>query len=538
MTGLLDLPAECTIQILSLLAPPEIARCRLVSRMLWTIIHDSVRLQYLLELDCLRLVPRHTFSDRLSLAEKVRVVREKRRLMDSQNPGDSEVIPLCPTDYGNLTAPNFGSTYTYSRGVLVLKGQEDADQLGVYQLSSRNRNVESASYVLKSLPAHCTMAIEPMLDLLLLSSTTDVTATFHLRSLRTGLAHPNAALPAISHPVDANWSTRPRFMKTRIEIIGRRIAYIREGSEVFQSVITIWDWVSGQIVTSTKICGTSLTFLSEDVFIVANPIIGSLDKPSLVLYTCDGVPAGNDARLVATFTIPVLEFDDRSISWTEFLPSSQPSVWHNDLPIDSPPLIYDTCPISHYLPLRVSFTIASSYSCGMLFIHSSSLLALASNLDLQSNQGIPSVPWSKWKSAACWVGPHNLDGEHEYGPAMFGHLMMFMHPQEQLGSWLAEIYDLRSALPMTIPNPRPRKASYLPRDQEIESAFNGPPNPMQTPSVVKSFWIPFETIPWEKDWHETRYGTCPVEVMIDDEHVVIVRMPSHATQPRIHVYPL
>ncbi|KAH7332816.1 hypothetical protein B0J17DRAFT_146878 [Rhizoctonia solani] len=220
------------------------------------------------------------------------------------------------------------------------------------------------------------MAIEPIFNLLLLFSTTGNTATFHLRSLRTGLPHPNAALPVILYTVNGALDLRPEFTKTQIEIIGRRIAYMRESSESFLSIITIWDWVSGQIVTATRIYGTSFAFLSEDVFLVANPILENLWRPSLELYSCDGAPPGGDARLVAALILPVLNFDDLSISWTEFLPSPQLSLWHDDLPVTSPPIIYNLSPTSHYMSLRVSFAIASNYSCGMLFIHSSSFWCL------------------------------------------------------------------------------------------------------------------------------------------------------------------
>ncbi|KAH7332817.1 hypothetical protein B0J17DRAFT_677689 [Rhizoctonia solani] len=406
------------------------------------------------------------------------------------------------SDYGNLDTKNSGRKYAYSRGVLVLKGGGNANQLGIYQLS-----LYTAS-----------------------------TATFHLRSLRTGLPHPNAALPTLLHVGGGRSDLKRGFLPIRFEIIGRRIVHMIPRS-VSHSILNVWDWVSGRIITSTRIHG-SFVFLSEDVFIVANPVGYGLKQPSLELYTCDDIPLGAQARFVGAFNLPASMSEDMQIRQAEFSSSPQPTVWRSDLAIAPPPLIYDLCPASHYLSLNVWFDIDSNRSFGTLFIRSSSFLALANNLVPSLNNNNLNVPWSKWNSVACWVGPQHLDAPTEYGPSTFGHLFAFVHAEEQTGSWWVEVYDLRTATTVAALNPRPRKASRLPRDQKVEPFLNSPPKPMQIPSVVKSFAIPFKTIPWEERPHEIRNGASLEEIIIDDDHVVILQMPLSDAQPSIYVHPL
>ncbi|KAH7332815.1 hypothetical protein B0J17DRAFT_721980 [Rhizoctonia solani] len=201
------------------------------------------------------------------------------------------------------------------------------------------------------------MAVEPAFDLLVLCNYTNDAATFHFRSLRTGLPHSNASLPTLLYTGDSDSGLEADFEKVQVEIFGRRIAYMREFAEPqpLDTIVTIFDWVSGQLITSTRTYRNSFSFLSEDVFILAD--LESTAKP-LKLYTLS-------------------EFNNERLRWVEFefLPSSQLSVWHGDLAVTPPPLVYDLCPTSHYLSLRIC------------------LLALANTLDAQSNNDIIEVPW-------------------------------------------------------------------------------------------------------------------------------------------------
>ncbi|KDN46078.1 hypothetical protein RSAG8_04585, partial [Rhizoctonia solani AG-8 WAC10335] len=114
------------------------------------------------------------------------------------------------------------------------------------------------------------------------------------------------------------------------------------------------------------------------------------------------------------------------------------------------------------------------------------------------------------------------DSGTKYSPVVFGHLVALMHAEERLNAWRVEIYDLRT----TATTAASRDTSHLPGNQRIESLFKRPFEPTKSPSSVESFAVLFKTIPWEKDGHQAWGGTWPVEIMVDDEHVVILRVSS------------
>ncbi|KAG8680247.1 hypothetical protein FRC11_002733, partial [Ceratobasidium sp. 423] len=222
-----------------------------VCRTFWTITNDSLELQYLLELDRLGLVAPPTSSNELSLYEKVSILREKRLRMSALDI-DAGVngmtnIYLNSEDHGNIVV-ECPRSYTFSRGVFAFQGKDWPNQLGIYQLSSQNRDIDSSQYMLDCPPENWMMAVEPSFDLLALYSTVDKGPVFHLRSLRTGLPHPAALCPTIfcSSPTGIRIS---HFPTISIEIVGRHIVHMREISERCSSLVTIWDWVTGQVVT-------------------------------------------------------------------------------------------------------------------------------------------------------------------------------------------------------------------------------------------------------------------------------------------------
>ncbi|CAE6479757.1 unnamed protein product [Rhizoctonia solani] len=274
------------------------------------------------------------------------------------------------------------------------------------------------------------------------------------------------------------------------------------------SRIIIWAWTSGQVLTSTNLDGVSFEFLSENVFIVATPVSHDYDsdppkKPALMLYTSDGVPPGGSAHLSATLNFP-MRSSNVALHQTKLGPFTQPSFWYYGIPINvtspNPPTIYDLPPDR---PTWLS-----------------DLLALASALDTQPSREGVSIPWSKWKSTTTWVGPSSTKGlRSQYGPAIFGHLVAYIHPGEQPSSWKAEVHDLRKVA------------------RTIGSFFGNPYKPLKHDSLVKSFQVPFEIIPQRREGYMGLWDNS-VEVMLDGEHVIILRRSSEGTRPSIHVYSL
>ncbi|CAE7055217.1 unnamed protein product [Rhizoctonia solani] len=537
MATFLDLPPECIVGIFLYLEPCQIATGRLISRAFWTIIDDSLELKYILELDYLGIDLPPTLSNELSLRDKVCALQEKRLKIGARSIGADSMthIYLDSKDHGNIVVRPFES-YTFSRGVFAFKGENWPNKLGIFQFSSENRGIDCDRYTLNCPPDNFMMAVEPSFDLLVLFGKTDEGVAFHLRSIGTGLPHPSASSARIlcSSPTGIRILTFPTI---KIEIVGRHIVHMQEISEQFCSLITIWDWVSGQIVTSTKVVGYSFTFLSEDIFLVPPPIPDpgysppGGDSHPLALYTCSRVLPGSPARHIARFHFPTL--DGIQMRYIQFEHSPLPLCGY-PIPYVSPPRIYDTSSASHHLVLEISF---SGLGYGSLFIRSHGLLSFVDlDITVTDHDECLSIPWSKWISATSWIS-HCTLGVGWNACRVFGHVVTRVSQGNELNHWEVEIFDLRTSLRMPLPGPQLGAGHLLPEEQMnffLSSGCMSVPHP----SLVKAFSIPAETIPWDDDWYETTSHLRGVDLMVDDEHIVIFKSPSETVKASIHVYSL
>ncbi|CAE6391001.1 unnamed protein product, partial [Rhizoctonia solani] len=498
-----------------------------VSHAFSDIIDDSLVLQYITELDVLGLVPPLATSNELPLHGKVRALKEKRRTRDIGADGMTHIY-LYPKDHGNIVVETY-ETVSFSRGVFAFKGKDWSNKLGIYQFASENRGIDCNRYRINCPPKSYMMALEPSFDLLVLFGTTDEGLALHLRSIQTGLPHPGALFPRIlcSSPTGI-----PLFTYTTIvvEIVGRRIVHMAETSESGTSVITIWDWTSGQIVTSTKVLGYSLAFLSEDMFLVPPPTgYATDDNPHhLALYTCNGVSSGGPARCVARLYFATS--DGLQIRCTQFEPSPLPSVRDCSIPLVSPPRVYDTSPASHYITLYIDFLGSGS---GRLFIHSFDLLSLVDSLATDHGQCL-SVPWLKWGSATSWIHSAALN-DRDIACSVFGHLVTCLFHGDDLHDWVVGIFDLRTSKKQALPKPQPDLVSP---EEQIEFFLNDGSMSVQYPLLAKSFSIPVGVIPWDDDWYMTTNHQCGVTLMVDDEHIIIFKSPSDTVKASLHIYPL
>ncbi|CAE6479733.1 unnamed protein product [Rhizoctonia solani] len=526
MAVFLDLPPECIIHVFLQMLPRQIAKSRLISRAFRAIIDDSLVLQYIMELDNLGLVPPIAASNDLSLYNKVCALKEKRRTRDKGIDGMAHIY-LYPNDRGNIVLQEYKS-HAFSRGVLAFKGKDWPTKLGIYQFASENRGIDCDRYKLNCPPRNYMMAVEPSFDLLALFGTVDEGLAFHLLSLRTGLPHPSASSPMIPcfSPTGIEILT---YLTISIEIVGRHIVHMEEISERCTSLITIWDWVSGQIVTSTKVLGYSVAFLSEDIFMVPPPVGAYEDgEPHyLALYTCREVPPGGPARCIARFYFPIS--DSIKISCTRFEPSPLPSVWSCSIPLAYPPRVYDTSPTSHYLALSIQFRDVIH---GYLFIWASALFSLLDTLATDHDQCL-SVPWPQWSSATSWIHSTALNSRM-IGFNVFGHLAIWLSYGDDYYDWEVGIYDLRTSKEKALIK---SQLDPMSPEERVELFLSDGSTPVQQPLLVKLFSIPVDVLPWEDDWYKETHHQRGVDLLVDDEHIIIFKPPSNTSKASLHVYP-
>ncbi|CAE7182113.1 unnamed protein product [Rhizoctonia solani] len=537
MATFLDLPPECIVSIFLYLEPYQIVKGRLISHAFRTIIDDSLELQYIMELGCLGLIPPPTSSNELSLSDKVRVLKEKRRKIGACSIGADSMkhVYLDSKAHDDIATPF--EFYTFSRGVFAFQGEDGPNNLGIYQLSSDNRGIDCDFYRLNCPPGNFMMAVEPSFDLLVLFAQENEEAVCDLRSIRTGLPHPSALCPRI---LCSSFSGIPILTSStiNIEIVGRHIVHTGEVLEPFASLITIWDWMSGQIVTSTKVMGYSSTFVSEDIFLVSSSIPGSVDPPPsedshhLALYTCFGVPPDRPARCVARFNFPTL--DSVRMPSIRFEHSPLPSVWGYSIPHDvSPPRIYDTDSASHYLVLEMGFS-GRGAGYGSLCIRARGLLSFVDTAVTNHSEYL-SIPWSKWSSVASWVS-HNAMGPGWSQLKVFGHIATLVSQGDKSNHWEVEIFDLRTSRRISLPGPK--SEGYILPEDYIDFFLSSDCMSIPRPALPKSFSTPVENFPWDEHWYDTRDHFRGIDLMVDDEHIVIFQPASEVFKASLHVYSL
>lgn len=209
-------------------------------------------LQYLIELDSQGYAaPLNPRTD-LNYDEKIQFLRELRsttRAIGSKEPTRIELA----TNGAHVSNSQF------SRGIYA-RGGPSLDlirSLDVHQLASRNKNTPYEHWRHSDLGVHAhDFRIDADMDLLVLlerdpvpgDPETDLQLKFHLRSLRTGLKHPLAAIPTLV----SNEKFTSTFSRAGFQIFGKLLAilcYTNPLLDPSSPRLTIWNWTTGGVVT-------------------------------------------------------------------------------------------------------------------------------------------------------------------------------------------------------------------------------------------------------------------------------------------------
>ncbi|KAG8741063.1 hypothetical protein FRC10_003403 [Ceratobasidium sp. 414] len=411
------------------------------------LIKGSSHLQYLLELDSLGYsAPLHPRSD-ISYDEKIKLLRRMR------DPSGQSVDMASCIDL-DLTPPVI-SNCQFARGVFA-QGEPSLDvvrSLRLYQLSSSNKNTSYEHWQLSNLGVNAhDFKIDPDLDLLVLLEAdpapgdpdTDLIRRFHIRSLRTGLPHPLAAVPVIVSP-DKFTST---FVPASFQIVGRFVALLSYTNQLLSSDsprISVWDWTTGDLVTFADVAGNCFAFTSDTCFVIgrdrrryATEVIGSLE-----VYTFDPSRPGRRARHIASLLLPTTpEGPCHASSHFVFVPFGSLSFSANGFaPSTVPPRIYDLSPSSHYICLNIRAYHIQNYPSempkGTLFIPAASILDAISNISSRGSN--VRVPWENWARGTSWTNSRGVRGEACH---IFGRRAAFVQYGPDLPAWQILVYDL------------------------------------------------------------------------------------------------
>ncbi|CAE6542130.1 unnamed protein product [Rhizoctonia solani] len=515
------LPTESIVRILSLLPPTDIGTCKLVSRYLLSTIQQSLELQYSLELDSHGFVPPLNPLNSLSLSQKVLALQKKFSFTEYPTQQD---ITLSNRRF-ILDLP-VNPNLRYSRGVLtVISRTLSIKQIEICQLASRNKNTEYSLSVLHNIGIEASdWRFDPDLDLLVLIE--EVTpddpniyaeSRFHLRSLSTGLSHPLASTPIIACPFGPLL-----YFETNFQIFGRLLAFTCRKRCHQENVfgMYIWDWITGELVSSTAVVGQDFAFVSEDVFIVGAThhnlaqfdIIGSLE-----VYTIRNILPGSPARHIASLELPLA--NDVSHSRCRFIitpPPPTPININGHPKVTTPKRIYELESRSRYLCLHIT-KIYRNYTTMAFSGQFKSLLLIPLSTIHPFSEGnytsqpafLRSIPWEDWARGASWISGSLLDQQNY---SVFGSRAAFLSPDSKEGLRVL-LYDLSATVQGPMVNELGskyigKKPDYLPSN----ALFVTSQTDTRELPMVASFLVP--------NVSEVIYSRSP-NLVIDDEHVVI-----------------
>ncbi|KAL5634177.1 hypothetical protein ACGC1H_006118 [Rhizoctonia solani] len=494
-----------------------------VSRTWHSTISNCLLLQYKVLLDYLGYVAtRNTGSPSLEL--KVGALRERRMRMNQRRLTQSATVHL---EY------HHGIAHTHlSRGVITAANTlfTTALTLQLHRLSSINKGVdyECSLYTDRTQLVGYTnlVKVEAALDLLILVQfKNDNAMEFHMRSLKSGLPHPNASRPTIANSVaDIAF---PKVFTHSIEILNQRIVHSGQSNDRFTPLLTVWDWTTGDLVTSTPVPGPAYAFVSNNIFIVASnqiPRDGEHILLSLSVFTLEGVLPGEAARLVAMLCLPKTDCP----SYLDFEFYHAPPIFPDTHESHARAKVFNLDENSHHLALRLTTALTPDIrnkSAGILFIHSSGLRKLAERLSTASQSPV-FVQWHNWGFMTCWL---------EVEPptpwrCIYGHRVAFLRIDSSAGDCEILVYDVRVARPV-----RSRKGTDWDLTGELDAMdqlFNVSGKPTRHPALVSSFWIGTDVLP------KGRASDYQLDVMIDDEHVILLKRGQDrvAPNPSIHIY--
>ncbi|KAH7338405.1 hypothetical protein B0J17DRAFT_662396 [Rhizoctonia solani] len=515
MITLAELPIDCLIHIFSFLPLGDIEKCKLVSRTLYSIINDCLPFQYRVILDRLGFVATpNTGSPPLEL--KVRMLREKRLRL-------SHII--------QLENQNSITNVQLSRGVLVVDNTPLTSPLEtkIHRLASFNKGTDYGYSLVRdeNTPVGYVglVKVEAALDLLVLvEHQHDDDLRFSLRSLKTGLPHPDAAHPTIlNHVIDIHL---PRRCTRSVEIVDRRIVHIGQSLSRTTPLLTAWDWTTGELVTSTPIPGHNYAFVSSDIFVVACDQMkcrGEYILLALSVFTLEGVLPGEAARFVATLCLPTTDGPSRPVFElypTPPIPIPNPHESHTSTQI------FDLDGNSHYLALRLTahpIRATSDSSTGILFIHSSGLRTLSERLAATHRSPV-FVRWDNWGFMTCWlkVTPPVL------WRSIYGHRAAFLRLDSSTGDCEVLVYDLRvtrhvRSRPVAVD---PTTGVGSNSDEQMDWLFSVKGKSTRHPALVASFWVGPDVIP------KGRAGEYYYDLKMDDEH----GRDTSASSPSMHIF--
>ncbi|KAI5115202.1 hypothetical protein M0805_008174, partial [Coniferiporia weirii] len=237
-------PNEIVVAILASLDWRSLVRCSAACRFWNRLIHETLALQYKIELGADGLVDGPPGG--LSVPERLRALLARRaawrglsfrRRVDIPMPGECHAYELV----GGVFAKAMNPEHAHGLGLAPHPGSR---HLSIFKLPTANK--ESETIVREDVGVSCKdFAIDPTQDLIALVEQPDdrkPAITIHLRTLSTNKVHPLSLVPVLTHGLKAI------FDMTELQICDDVIAVFTRIHNVPK--LLIWQWTTGKMLVS------------------------------------------------------------------------------------------------------------------------------------------------------------------------------------------------------------------------------------------------------------------------------------------------
>ncbi|KAJ4490590.1 hypothetical protein J3R30DRAFT_106448 [Lentinula aciculospora] len=387
-TQLTDLPTELIVLILSHLPASDLLACNLVNRPIYTVISNSVFLQYSIEL--YKACTLDNKSCTLSYLEKLEMLRRREEAWSNCKPTFDRVVPL------NFTP---GSVYDFSNAVYLLgdytrqrlhylhlpKHPDEVPQWSVFP-SNDNRHIVDFGL---NLQEHDLIALVTAELQTYSSSPSMLSIDLSLRQFSTGNYHPLAKVPSIPIVVsELRWGSP----SVNLEIVGKHLVLVTTfwRNPNSKCTVNVYEWETGKMVmiNGNPESYSGVVFVSENIILLPNT-----ETRALELWKIPGPNEDPPSAPLRQLALPRL-MPQNILRFISCRGEPNPIVINNQTHSDRP-FHYDPPESVLLLHLRVHGIHLSSLFT--IFIHRRSLLNLlpphAPFVDIDIEKP---VPWAEW----------------------------------------------------------------------------------------------------------------------------------------------
>jgi len=272
---LLDLPSELIIQILSNLTHKDLISCQLSNSTLYTVIKDSVLLQFRIALSTFKATDNPSCP--LSIPERSKALKDSEEAWTSLREKFRRRITVNhePSNIFNLTGGVFSLGNAARTALHYIKlpfSAEDEVEWQKVQLDPSEGTIINMGFCLHE---HDLLAVVTTKSAQI-PPITDYDINIVLLKFSTGKPHP-AARQSTIHVLSSEWKEP----ETSIEIVGDHLVLILTYHNLMSNDrVFVYDWrnaVQKMSVSVTQCSYHTLTFLSENIFLVPNTLTNTLD---------------------------------------------------------------------------------------------------------------------------------------------------------------------------------------------------------------------------------------------------------------------